>query len=122
MDIKILNKGLSSSETILFPKETKSTAVPAQYNPTSPQNITDKNTAVLSEKKVNAMVDTINTFINQINWKVQFKIMRDYDNRTVIQVVDMEKGKVIRQIPPEYLLKIEKTLAEINGVITDETA
>ncbi len=75
-----------------------------------------------SSDKMNQMVENINAYINQINSKVQFKIMRDYNNQTVIQVVDMERDKVIRQIPPDYLLKIEKSLAELTGLITDEKA
>ncbi|MBP7459935.1 MAG: flagellar protein FlaG [Candidatus Delongbacteria bacterium] len=123
MDIKSVNpNGRSPSETVSFPKETKTSSAANPNNPTTPSVNSDKSNAVPSEKKVSVMVDNINSFINQINYKIQFKIMRDYENQMVIQVVDMEKDKVIRQIPPEYLLKIEKTLAEINGLITDETA
>jgi len=73
-------------------------------------------------KDLDRTVDNVNDYINMINRKIQFKIMRNYDNQMVIQVIDKDKEELIKQIPPEYLLKLEKSLAEITGILTDEIA
>jgi flagellar protein FlaG len=38
----------------------------------------------------------------------------------VVKVIDKETKEVIRQIPPEYLLKIAKYLDEIAGILYNE--
>jgi flagellar protein FlaG len=51
-----------------------------------------------------------------LNTQLQIKIDKDTD-MIVIKVIDKETKKVIRQIPPEYVLKIAKYLDEITGIL-----
>jgi len=75
---------------------------------------------VQDPEKLRELAEKINSHINLINRKVQFKV--DYhSDQTLIEVIDVEHDKVIRQIPPEYLVRLEQTLAELTGVITDKT-
>ena len=43
----------------------------------------------------------------------------DDTGTTVINIIDSENGDVIRQIPPEDLLKLRKKMGEIQGLILD---
>ena len=42
--------------------------------------------------------------------------------RTIIRVVDTEKNEVIRQIPPEHVLKLVQRLDSLDGLILEEQA
>jgi flagellar protein FlaG len=46
----------------------------------------------------------------------------DEAERVVIKVVDQDSGKVIRQIPPEELLQLEKYLSSAKGLLLHEQA
>jgi len=37
----------------------------------------------------------------------------------VVKVINKETGKVIRQIPPEEMLKIAKRMEEMSGILLD---
>jgi flagellar protein FlaG len=56
-----------------------------------------------------------------LNTQLQIKIDKDTDI-TVVKVVDKQTNKVIRQIHPEYVLKIAKYLDEITGLLLREKA
>ncbi len=49
---------------------------------------------------------------------LKFEIDADLD-RVIVKVVDEQSGEIIRQIPPEELLKIAKQLGEIQGLLID---
>jgi flagellar protein FlaG len=46
----------------------------------------------------------------------------DESERVVIKVVEQDSGKVIRQIPPEELLQLEKYLSSAKGLLLQEQA
>lgn len=46
----------------------------------------------------------------------------DEAERVVIKVVEQDSGKVIRQIPPEELLQLEKYLSSAKGLLLHEQA
>ena len=53
----------------------------------------------------------------------QVRLRFDKDKETgveIIQVVDAESGKLVRQIPPEELLNIAKALREMKGLIVSK--
>ncbi|ASK34791.1 flagellar protein [Alcanivorax sp. N3-2A] len=54
--------------------------------------------------------------INQVmrNYGIEFELS-DESQRTIIRVVDRESGELIRQIPPDEAMTIEKRLDEIRG-------
>ena len=55
---------------------------------------------------------------------VQNKIALKFDKETdqgVMQIIDRETGKVIRQVPPEELLKIQEAFRDlVRGLLLDE--
>ena len=53
----------------------------------------------------------------------QLKIhVDDETERVVVKVVEQESGEVIRQIPPEELLELEKYLSSPKGLLLQERA
>ena len=54
-----------------------------------------------------------------LNTQLEIQIDKDTDI-VVVKVIDRETNKVIRQIPPEYVLKIAKYLDEIAGLLYNE--
>ncbi|WP_456435543.1 flagellar protein FlaG [Thermovibrio ammonificans] len=54
-----------------------------------------------------------------LNTQLEIKIDKDTDI-IVVKVIDKTTHKVIRQIPPEYVLKIAKYLNEIAGLLYNE--
>lgn len=53
----------------------------------------------------------------------QLKIhIDDETERVVVKVVEQESGEVIRQIPPEELLELEKYLSSPKGLLLQEQA
>ena len=41
-------------------------------------------------------------------------------NKVVIKIKDPDTGEIIRQIPPEMVVKISKNIQELLGVLMDE--
>jgi len=54
-----------------------------------------------------------------LNTQLQIEVDRE-TNTIVVKVIDKETNEVIRQIPPEYVLKIAKYLDEIAGLLFSE--
>jgi len=64
-------------------------------------------------------IENLNKKLSMLN--SQLKIETDNDTGIrVIKVIDKETQKVIRQIPPETVLKIAKYIDEVAGLIFNE--
>ncbi len=64
-------------------------------------------------------IENLNKKLSMLN--SQLKIETDEDTGIrVIKVIDKETQKVIRQIPPETVLKIAKYIDEVAGLIFNE--
>lgn len=68
-----------------------------------------------SHAEVNKAVVQINDYLQQQNRSLEFTVDKS-TGQTVIKIVDQANGKVLRQIPPEYMLQLAQTLLEHNGV------
>ncbi len=53
------------------------------------------------------------------NTEAEFSIDKD-TNMVIVKIKDKDTGEVIRQIPPEVVLKIAKTIDEFLGLLFDE--
>jgi len=63
-------------------------------------------------KKVN---DTINIFDKRYHFLID-----DKTNRIVVQIINKETGEVIKEIPPEEVLKLAARIRELLGLFIDE--
>ncbi len=60
-----------------------------------------------------------NEFLAQFNIQIDFTKDRDYET-LVCQVKELQSEEVIRQIPPEVMLRVAKNLEEMSGILLDE--
>ncbi|MBK5964129.1 hypothetical protein CCR95_08530 [Thiocystis minor] len=70
---------------------------------------------------VEKAVKDINDFFQNLQQTLEFKIDED-SGRTVVQIKDAKTDQVIRQIPPEYVLRMAEKLGEIKGLLFEEKA
>ncbi len=85
-------------------------------------NIANKDKELLSKlttKDIEKLKEDTNRVLAQINIQLDFTVDKDL-KRIVVKVIDKETGKVIRQIPPEEMLKIAKRMEEMSGVLIDK--
>ncbi|SFM42892.1 flagellar protein FlaG [Thermodesulforhabdus norvegica] len=70
----------------------------------------------MSLEDVKELAEQIENYLKEINVKLSFKI----DKKThdvVVRVINRETGELIRQIPPDELLKLRQKLEELVGVL-----
>jgi len=72
-----------------------------------------------SPEVIEKIIEDLKKKLSMLNTQLEIKIDKDTDI-VVVKVVDKETNKVIRQIPPEYVLKIAKYLDEIAGILYNE--
>jgi len=73
----------------------------------------------LPQDVLNKAVEDLNKKFEMLN--SQLKVETDEDTgMRVIKIVDKETNQVIRQIPPEVMLKIAKYLDEVAGLLFNE--
>ncbi|MEJ2726789.1 MAG: flagellar protein FlaG [Deltaproteobacteria bacterium] len=61
----------------------------------------------------------IERILDGLNKSIHFEVSSE-TNDVVIQVIDRQTGKIIRQIPPEELLNLRRSFQEVCGVLFDQ--
>ncbi len=69
-----------------------------------------------SAEEIKQNLDAINTQLRSMNISIQFTI-DGTTNDVVVKIVDDDTGKVIRQIPPDDVLRIREHLKEMSGLL-----
>jgi flagellar protein FlaG len=93
----------------LFIAETKLT-------PSSQSLQNNPDTKSMSKNDVKNLVEKLNSYISSLNDSVKFSYSEDA-KALVVKVVDNKTGQVIRQIPPEELIKLEASLSKSIGIV-----
>jgi len=73
------------------------------------------------KEKIQQLVEDANTSIRNMSTRLSFT----YDSkaeRNIIRIVDSETGKVIRQIPPEEMIRLSEHIKEVIGALVDKHA
>jgi flagellar protein FlaG len=87
-----------------------------------PSNITETDNGEPSQSQIRELIEdsieTLNAELDQKHILLNFSIDEDSDS-LVVQVIEADSGKVIRQIPPEEILVLRKRLEELTGIIFD---
>ena len=78
-----------------------------------PEKKTNKD---ISPKVLEELVKELEKKFSMLNTQLKISIDKDTD-MVIVKVIDKETKKIIRQIPPEYVLKIAKYLDEITGLL-----
>ena len=73
------------------------------------------------QKNNEKIIDELNKDLSVFNTRVAFSI-DEKTNKTVIKIIDNSNNDVIKQLPPEYLLKVSQRITELIGLIVDKKA
>jgi len=87
--------------------------------PTSPSGKTlplNAKQAAPTADKLEQVVKQLNDYAQTVQREVQFKIDKD-SGQTLIKVIDSRTKEVIRQIPSEEALAVDRYLAHGNGLV-----
>lgn len=78
----------------------------------------------LSPKEMEKLVNDLKDKLSMLNTQLKIEIEKigDGEEIPVIKVINTKTDEVIRQIPPEYMLKIAKYIDEIAGLLLREKA
>jgi len=71
-------------------------------------------------EKLNNIASILENFVKSTEWNLKIKI-HDKTDKTVVQIISSEDGKVIKQIPPEELLEFTARMEEMVGAFINET-
>lgn len=76
--------------------------------------------AASQSREIPEVVDKLNTLGSQIaNTKISFSIDSE-TGKPIVRVINKETGQIIRQLPPEDLLKLVDNLQNLTGLIFSE--
>lgn len=75
----------------------------------------------ISENELKKAAEELNKKLNMLNSQLKIEIDKDTGIK-VAKIIDKETDEVIRQIPPEAILKIVKYLDEVTGILFNERA
>ena len=78
----------------------------------------ERHLAQMDREELESIRETLNEGLEQINVGLQFTENQDVEEM-VVKVVNKDTGDVIRQIPPEAMLKMAKKMEELSGVLVD---
>ena len=78
-------------------------------------------TRKLAPDTIKEMVDETQSNLADLSIQVGFKIDQKTDD-VVIQVFSRDTGELIREIPPEDLVRLNQKLVELRGVLFDDKA
>ena len=70
----------------------------------------------VSPEAIEELVKELEKKLSMLNTQLKISIDKETDT-VVVKVIDKETKRVIRQIPPEYVLKIVRYLDEITGLL-----
>ncbi len=74
--------------------------------------------AKLRKEEMNSIRENINVALEPINVRLNFNEDED-SGRMVVKVINSETEEVIRQIPPEAMLKMAQRMEELTGILVD---
>ncbi|BAI81470.1 flagellar protein FlaG [Deferribacter desulfuricans SSM1] len=74
----------------------------------------------VSEQELRKQMEELNKALDMMNIKREFEVDKDL-GEVVVKIVDTQNDKVVRQIPPEEVLKLAKNIREMVGLLFDKT-
>ena len=70
-------------------------------------------------ERLKEISDSLNQEMQSRSKNLKFSV-DEITNRMLVTVLDKESGKVLRQIPPEAVLKVAHNLEQLKGIIFDD--
>lgn len=81
-------------------------------------NSKDRSASGKSAKDLKDAASKVQDYLSDMNISLDFHV-EDKTGELVVKVVNRDTGDVIRQIPPEALVKLRQKLEELRGVLFD---
>jgi flagellar protein FlaG len=75
--------------------------------------------AKVDREQLRAILEKLNIVMNALDIQAKFSI-HETTRQVMIRVVNVESGKLIREIPPEHILDLAAKMMELVGVLLDE--
>jgi flagellar protein FlaG len=75
----------------------------------------------LTREQTQAMVDNVERLLKVLNTNLSFEI-HEKAGQMVVKVVERDTKQIIREIPPEDMLRLQEKLQESRGVLFDVKA
>jgi flagellar protein FlaG len=72
-----------------------------------------------STEEISKDLDAINRQLNEANSSLQFSV-DDKSQELVVRIVDRDSGKVIRQIPPESIVRLRESMKAMAGLLIEK--
>ena len=72
-------------------------------------------------ERVDRSIDTLNKRMEELGRAVRFSRNREFD-REIITVVNPDSGDIVRQIPPDYAIRVSEGLKSLRGLLFDDKA
>lgn len=113
-------EAITSSQLFAHPTVQK-TAAPqthTQSAETAPRRVYEESQRVNEE--IRRVVDELAKVALSFNRRLDFTIFEE-TNQVVVRVIDQDTNEVIRQVPPEELLKLHARIREAVALLVDET-
>jgi len=82
-----------------------------------PRKVLQKETR--SAEEIHKDLAMINEQLKSLNSSIQFSV-DDKANEVIVRIVDRDTGEVIRQIPPESIVRLRESLKEMSGLFVEK--
>jgi flagellar protein FlaG len=82
-----------------------------------PRKVLQKETR--SAEEIHKDLDMINEQLKSSNSSIQFSI-DDKSNDVIVRIVNKDTGEVIRQIPPESIVKLRDSMKDLSGLFVEK--
>jgi flagellar protein FlaG len=106
----------ANAESVSTPERRQGVAGPGQILPLEQGSSARSRTERPSDAELTAAVASLQDHVQNIQRDLQFSV-DDETGTTVIKVIDPETEEVIRQIPPEEVIEISRSLEEVAGIL-----
>ena len=73
----------------------------------------------VSNEELRRIIEEIRKKLDYLNKYLKIEIDQDLEI-PVVKILEKETNKVIRQIPPEYILELMKKIDQLLGILIDE--
>jgi flagellar protein FlaG len=82
-----------------------------------PRKVLQKETR--SAEEIHKDLEMINEQLKSSNSSIQF-IVDDKSNDVIVRIVDRDSGEVIRQIPPESIVRLRDSMKDMSGLFIEK--
>ena len=111
------NRGAGSVRQV----QGKSSVAPIGSTQAPESGRAEGSSAAMDAQNLQGMVEDLNEMAQTVQRQLSFSVDED-SGKTVIKVIDTETEEVIRQIPPEDIMEMQKHLGEMNGLLFSTSA